>query len=104
VEIAIQVVWWLGLLVALLFTLVILKRVFGLLHVLRGILALAEHTHAAARGLARHAEAAGRLETLRAPVSELPHGARRLAEATAAIALQVGAPVAEARSGGAKGG
>lgn len=60
-ETAIQVVWWIGLIGALVLTLIVLKQVAVLLRVLRDIQQLAELTREAARGLAGNAAASARL-------------------------------------------
>jgi hypothetical protein len=99
-QVAIQVVWWIGLLVVLAMTVVVLKRVFGLLNVLSSILTLAEYTQAAAEGIARNVGAAERLSTLGAPASQLPESARRLAEAAAEMAVQLGVSKVERVSDG----
>ena len=76
---AIQVVWWIGLLGALIGTLVILKQVTLVVRALRDIQRLAEITRDAAQELATNAAAISRLEG-----SEEP--ARRLREAAVALA------------------
>lgn len=51
---AVLVVWWIGLIGALLPTLVIVKQAFLVVRSLRAILELAERTRTAARGIARN--------------------------------------------------
>lgn len=51
-ETGIQVIWWVGLIVALLVTLVILKEVAVVLRTLKDIHQLSEHVHKAALGIA----------------------------------------------------
>jgi hypothetical protein len=83
-ETLILVVWWIGLIGALLATLVILKEVAVLVKALRDILQLAELTRDAARGLVRNVQAGERLAEVAAP-------ARNLHTATRALALHAGA-------------
>jgi hypothetical protein len=71
---AILVVWWIGLLGALVATLVILKQVAVLLRTLHHIHELAEHTRVAAAHLAGHVGSTPSL-------AELPGHAARLREA-----------------------
>jgi hypothetical protein len=75
---AIQVVWWIGLVGALAATLVILKEVALVLRALRGIHRLAVITRRAARGVAVNLECVPRL-------APLPERARPLVAAHAAV-------------------
>ncbi|MBW3623662.1 MAG: hypothetical protein KY468_09680 [Armatimonadetes bacterium] len=63
-ETAIVIVWWVGLIGALLLTLVILKLVFLVVGALNDIYRLAEFTRTAARGLAGNAASVERLEPM----------------------------------------
>ncbi len=78
-ETTIQVIWWIGLVLALIATVVILKQVSVTLRTLRHIHELAQHIRTAARGLADHVGAASQLAGLKEP-------AVRLREATGATA------------------
>jgi hypothetical protein len=60
-ETAIQVIWWIGLVGALIATVVILKQVVLILRVLRGIHRLAVLTRTASQGIARNVATAPRL-------------------------------------------
>lgn len=68
---AIQVVWWIGLVGALLLTLVILKEVALVLRALAGIERLVRVTGAAAAGVARNVEGAGALGAAHEPAIAL---------------------------------
>ena len=76
---AIQVVWWTGLVGALIGTVAILKEVALVLQALRDIHRLAELTRDAAEGVRANVAAASRLTELESP-------ARQLREATGALA------------------
>lgn len=80
---AILVIWWVGLLAALVPTLVILKEVVLMLSTLRAILTLSGIIETAARGIVEHVDGLGRLGE-RASAEHLP-------ERTAAIAAAAGA-------------
>ena len=91
-EIAIQVVWWIGLVGALAATVVILKQVVLVLRLLRDIDQLVRVTRTAARKLASHLEAD-------VPISEQTRSVRsassRLASAVDALNERVGSFTAE---------
>lgn len=76
----ILVVWWGGLIGALVATLVVLKQVTLVLNALRGILSLSERTREAAEGIATNVAVIPRLGEALPPAIELR-------EAAAAIAL-----------------
>jgi hypothetical protein len=70
-ETAILVVWWIGLLGALVATRVILKEVALVVRALRDINRLAEFTRDAARGVATNVEPASRLAGVGEPADTL---------------------------------
>ena len=85
-RLAIEVVWWIGLLGALVPTLVILKEAFLVVGTLRRILFLAESTHVAAQGIAAHVAPASQLQgvaemvqRLDGDVGDITRGLRKLA-------------------------
>lgn len=80
---AVQAVWWIGLVGALIATAVILKQVAVILMVLRGIHRLAERTREAAEGVARNVAAAPRLAGTTDP-------ARGVRDAVHALAVEAG--------------
>ena len=90
----IEIVWWVGLLGALLATLVVLKEVALVLRALRDIRELAGMTREAAEGIARNLEPIEGLNALAGPASGLDQGTRKLADAAARIEqeLRVGVP------------
>jgi hypothetical protein len=90
-EITIVVIWSLGLLVALLLTLVILKQVALMLRVLRGIHELAEFTRNAARGIAANLLAVPRLGAAAEPAIALRETLQALARTSGALERQLGA-------------
>jgi hypothetical protein len=84
-EIAIQVVWWIGLAGALVATLVILKEVALLLHTLRNIHELAEVTREAAWEIAKNIEPAPQLSLLGEPAGRLDEVTGEIASLVASI-------------------
>ena len=76
-----QLVWWVGLVGALLLTLIILKEVALLHKVLRDIFELAKRTRDASLGIAAHTVAAQEVAGLSQTASALPPAARNLAAA-----------------------
>lgn len=82
---AVFVVWLIGLIGALIATLVILKEVALVLRELRAIHRLAEFTREAAQGLATNASVTSQLATLDEPARRLREGAGVLASATASV-------------------
>lgn len=84
-EIAIQVVWWIGLLGALLVTLFVLKQVFLLLRVLKDIHRLGEIIRDAARGLADNAVEIPRLQELAEPAREMRAAVDKIAAGAASV-------------------
>lgn len=90
-EIAIQVVWWLGLAVALGLTLVILKEVFLVVGVLQDILHLAGITRTAARGLADGLRQARDLPRIEEPAVAVREAAASLARSAGALERRVAA-------------
>jgi hypothetical protein len=71
VEVAIQVVWWIGLIGALIPTLVILKEVALVLRTLNDIYRLARITREAARGIATNVSIIPSLGALADPLEQL---------------------------------
>ena len=63
-RLAIEIIWWIGIIGALVPTLVILKEALLVIGALRGILRLAEATHVAAQGIGVHVHPAEKLEGL----------------------------------------
>jgi hypothetical protein len=88
-ETAILVVWWIGLVVALLLTLVILKEVALVLQALRDIHRLAELTRDAARGIATNLQAVPRLGTAAEPALALRDTIHALAQTSSALKRQL---------------
>lgn len=84
-EAAIQVVWWIGLLGALILTLVILKEVALVVRTLRGIHELAGRTAEAARGVARHVSVGSGLADVSEAAPALRNAAHSLAQAAGAL-------------------
>jgi uncharacterized membrane protein YcjF (UPF0283 family) len=82
---SIFVVWSIGLVGALVATLVILKEVALVLRELKAIHRLAEFTREAAQGLATNASAASRLAASEEPARRLREGAGALASASASV-------------------
>lgn len=89
-ENAILIVWWIGLIGALLLTLVILKQVAVMLRVLRGIHELSERIRDAARGIAGNLEAVPRLGVAAEPALALRDTLRMLARTSGALERQLG--------------
>ena len=84
-RLAIEVVWWIGLVGALVPTLVIVKEAFLVVGTLRRILLLAKSTEAAALGIAEHMAPAAKLQgvaeivqRLDADVRDAARGLRKL--------------------------
>ena len=82
---AIEVVWWIGLVGALVPTLVIVKEAFLVVGMLQRILTLARSTEVAAQGIAAHVLPAAKLqgvteivERLDADVRDTARGLRKL--------------------------
>lgn len=90
-EIAIQVLWWLGLALALGATLVILKQVFLVVGTLRDILHLTGVTRTAARGLAEGLAQVRDLPRLEEPALAVREAAASLARSAGAIERRVAA-------------
>jgi hypothetical protein len=84
-ETAIHVVWWIGLIGALVPTLIILKEAALVIRTLRQIHRLALLTRDAGRGLARHVAVGDALKDLQGPAGQLPPVAKRLAAVTGSI-------------------
>ncbi len=82
---AVFVVWLIGLVGALIATLVILKEVALVLRELKAIYRLAEFTREAAQGLATNASAASRLTALEESARKLREGAGGLASASISV-------------------
>ena len=88
-----EIIWWVGLLGALLATLVVLKEVALVLRALRDIRELAGMTRGAAEGIARNVEPIGGLGALAGPVRGLDEETRKLADVAARIEEQLEAVV-----------
>ena len=88
-DIWVQIVWWIGLIGALLLTVVILKEVALLHKVLRDIYELSRRTDTASRGIANHVAGAPaadeELERLARTARALPVTATALAAAAAEL-------------------
>ena len=84
-ERAIRIVWWVGLVGALVLTLAILKQVALVLEALDDILRLAERTRTAANGIGANVRAVSALPGLVEPVERLRGGADALAERALAL-------------------
>lgn len=95
---AILIVWWIGLIGALIVTLAVLKEVFLIIGTLRDILRLAELTRTAARGLAHNVEAVAQLGEAAFPAQHLHEASSRLAASATAVARQMDA-IIEAEEG-----
>lgn len=81
----VQIIWWIGLIGALIPTTIILKQAVLVLRVLRDILRLARHSADAARGIATNVSAISRLGDLRAGVGAVPAGAHVVATLAGSI-------------------
>ena len=99
-ETAIVVIWSIGLIVALLLTLVILKQVSLLLRVLRGIHELAELIRNAARGIATNLQVVPRLGAAAEPALALRDAIHLLAQTASALERQLGAVAGDSRGTG----
>src|ERR687886_121680 len=90
---AIQVMWWIGLIGALIATLAILKEVALVLRALRDIQRLAGITREAAQGVAANLAAGSRLAGTEDPAREVGEAAAALASAVAALEQKLDALV-----------
>jgi hypothetical protein len=81
----IEIVWWVGLLGALVATLVVLKQVALVLRALRDIHELARMTREAAEGIARNVQPIAGLDAIAGPAEQLDHQTQALASTAAAI-------------------
>lgn len=84
-ETALQVIWWIGLIVALGLTTALLKQVSLLLRVLRQIHLLSLYTRDAAAGLADGAAALEELETAGRAAADFAEATRALKDACASL-------------------
>lgn len=84
-ETTIQIVWWIGLIGALVLTVVILKEVALIHKVLRDISHLSGRTRTASQGIAAHVDAAEELEALAQGAGTLSPTAKALAAAAEQI-------------------
>lgn len=80
-ETAIYVIWWIGLVVALGITLLILKEVISILRELKGIVRLTNDTIEAAEGLSRNLSNVPKLAELGTSTDELQHSVDALVSA-----------------------
>lgn len=87
-ETAIQVIWWIALIVALVGTLIILKQVFLILRVLSGIHRLGAITLEAARGIAGNVEQVPSLSALDEPQQRFRSAAGDLADAVESLRMK----------------
>jgi hypothetical protein len=87
---AIEIVWSIGLLGALVTTVVMLKEVALVLRALREIHELARMTRDAAEGIARNVEPIAGLDAVAGPAGELDRHTQALARAAAAIEHKLG--------------
>jgi hypothetical protein len=94
---AIALIWWIGLLCALVATLAVLKEVALVLRALQDIHDLAQRTREAAEGIARNVEPISGLGAVAGPAGELDQHTQALAQTAAAIEQKLGAlaPVSE---------
>lgn len=99
-ETGIQVVWWIGLVGALLATYVVLQQVFSILRTLRNIHRLAELVREAAQGIATNAAAGSRLRALEEPARALRQSAGTLASAATSLERNLYALPADRRLDG----
>lgn len=84
-DVAVQIVWWMGLVVALILTLAILKAVALVLRALSDILRLAKLTNRAAEGVADNVAVGSPLAALGGPAAALVRSADRLAGAVRGV-------------------
>jgi hypothetical protein len=101
VQTAIQVVWWIGLIGAVIATLIIVKEVALVLRVLGHIHQLAELTREAAQGVAANATAVSRFPELEGPARGLREGTGSLASAAASLERKLDAVAAVGPPSGA---
>jgi hypothetical protein len=92
---AILVVWWVGLVGALIPTLVILKQAFLVVGTLRDILHLAEHTRTAARGIAANVAPVNALGALGDYVRPIPEALTAVSTPLRSVAQQLHAALGE---------
>ena len=92
---AIQVVWWIGLIGALVATLAVLKEVALVLRALKDIHQLTERTRDAARGVAANLAATPRLAGLEEPTGRLREATQALAATAASIERKLDTLAAE---------
>ncbi len=83
--VGIQIVWWIGLVGALVITLVILREVELVLRQLYDINKLAKFTRTAAQGIGRNVAVIPSLTNVAGPAQEIRQSAERLAAATRLI-------------------
>lgn len=88
----VQIVWWIGLVGALLITLVILREVEMVLRSLHDIHRLAEFTRDAAQGIEKNVEVVPGLADVAGPAGQILAGSRRLKEISQAIAEKLAGP------------
>jgi hypothetical protein len=84
-ERGVRLVWWIGLVGALILTVVILKQVALVLEALDDILRLARRTRTAADGVAANVRAVSALPRLVPPVEQLTNSAGALAGGAVAL-------------------
>ena len=88
-RIAIEVVWWIGILGALPATLVIVKESLLVIAMLRRILLLADRTHVAAQGIVVHVSAVPKLQGAGDLVATLDNALRDVTKALGGVPLMI---------------
>ena len=81
----VEIIWWIGLLGALIPTAIILKEVALIVRELGHILQLAQLTHRAAEGVAAHVQVVPRMGALAEPAEELSEALVRLQGAVSRV-------------------
>ena len=103
-ERAIQVVWWIGLIGALVITAAILKLVMLVVRALQDIHRLAYYTREAARGVAGNVAEVSRQAELEEPARRLREATGDLASATASVERKLDGLAAGAAASSRRGG
>jgi hypothetical protein len=99
-EIAIQVIWWIALIAALIGTLVVLKQVVIILGILQSIHHLSGRTLEAARGIEANVRSAPTLPPLDDPSAAFHQAAAELRAAVESLESRLGALAAGRLQGG----
>jgi anaerobic ribonucleoside-triphosphate reductase len=90
-ETGIQIVWWIGLIIALIMTLAILKGAFQIVNVLKDIYQLSEVTLTAAAGIRSNLSSVRQMDALHIPAQNLQMAAASLNTAAGEIEEQLNA-------------